>query len=69
MLSHWDVNLDGRVDIDDFTEALLSDAVPSLKETVRHRGGNLLPKNVKYSMAKVIEAEVIYFRETESAKA
>ena len=69
VLSHWDVNADGRVDVDDFTESVISDEVPSLKATVRHRGGNLLPKNVTYSLAKLIESEVIYFRETETAKA
>lgn len=69
MLSHWDVNSDGKVDINDFTESVLSDDVPPLKETVRYRGGNLLSQNVSYSMAKVLEAEVVYFRETEREKA
>ena len=69
IVDNWDQNGDRLVGVHEFKEAILSKRVVPLKKVVGARGGELRPEEVRYQIAKVLEAELWYFRDTEPPKA
>lgn len=66
-IKQYDSNLDGRLSIEEFFSLVLPSTNPSLKALAMSRRGYLTPE-VEYSLVRLLQAEITYHRNLESAR-
>ncbi|OMJ77591.1 hypothetical protein SteCoe_22800 [Stentor coeruleus] len=66
-IKQYDSNLDGRLSIEEFFSLVLPSTNPSLKALAMSRRGYFTPE-IEYSLVRLLQAEITYHRNLESAK-